>query len=372
MYDFINHSPLLPSLLAAFGLDKFEDFFLIDVGASGGISDHWKAFGEKLNAIGFDPLLTEVERLNKLNTNPKISYEAGFITYSELDTRYEKDCDLNSCTFWERTSAARAEKNKNYSHIETRFNNGEKPVYSTQFFNLDDFVKSRNIHTADFIKIDTDGHDFPVLLGADHILDNHGVLGVEIEAQFHGPSASYSNTFSNIDQLLRSKGFTLFSLNPYRFSRGDFPSDFLYDIYAQTKLGQVRWADAVYFRDLADINYSQKTNFSVTSDKVIKLAYLYELYNLRDCAVELLINRTDEFNFPKDSLRQIFDAMVPFLQNRQLNYKEYMKEFDTNPDQWFPVNSKTCKEPSKHNGLLEPKTWKLTKLLQRLLNQKQT
>ena len=41
-----------------------EEFFLIDVGASNGIAHFWYCFGDKLRAVGFDPLIPEMNKQN--------------------------------------------------------------------------------------------------------------------------------------------------------------------------------------------------------------------------------------------------------------------------------------------------------------------
>ena len=79
------------SLLKVFdqlGLQEIKKIFLLDVGASGGIEPHWLGLGDKLTAIGFDPLVSEVKRLNETNTNPNIHYEEGFVTYNQLDQHF--------------------------------------------------------------------------------------------------------------------------------------------------------------------------------------------------------------------------------------------------------------------------------------------
>jgi len=60
-------------------------FFLLDVGCSGGIEEHWFAFGDRLRAIGFDPLIAEIDRLSSLNTDPGVVYEAAYVGCREYD-----------------------------------------------------------------------------------------------------------------------------------------------------------------------------------------------------------------------------------------------------------------------------------------------
>lgn len=359
MANTINYSPRLPKLFKDLGMDTYKSLFVVDVGASGGIHDRWNLFGEKLEAIGFDPLISEVERLNKLNANPKIKYEEGFIVYKNLDKYYPAELRNNEYNFFNsfaRSSAARANQAKNYNYAQEHFNAGKAIVHSERFFEMDDYVKENNISDIDFIKIDTDGHDFPVLLSAEQSLQDTAVLGLEIEAQFHGAHHPYANTFSNIDQFVRSKGFSLFNLDTYFYSRAQLPNEFLYDIFAQTKNGKIECGEAFYFRDLADKNYTQKFNFSVSLNKVVKLACLFEVHGLNDCAAELLINRAEEFGFTKH-LDVLLDALTPSFRGKQLTYKEYIKRFDENPEEWFPsiegkINERLFGDASGKRGIL--------------------
>ncbi len=78
----INYNPSLLKLFEHHKIESFKDFFLLDVGASGGIEEHWFTLGDKLRAVGFDPLVSEVKCLNEENTNPNIHYEEGFVTYN--------------------------------------------------------------------------------------------------------------------------------------------------------------------------------------------------------------------------------------------------------------------------------------------------
>ena len=66
----------------AFAVPKWS---LIDVGASGGIGEHWRALGDDLCAIGFDPLVAEVEWLNRHENRKNVRYEAAFIGCPEYD-----------------------------------------------------------------------------------------------------------------------------------------------------------------------------------------------------------------------------------------------------------------------------------------------
>ena len=308
--------------------------------------------------------MAEVERLNSLNKNPRVRYEDGFVVYKDWDKHYPPEIRNEDSFFYNsfrKSSAARVSEVKNYNYIQNNFNAGEAVVHSSRFLQLDDFVKENNIPVIDFIKTDTDGYDLPVLLGSEKILESCNVLGLEVESIFHGSPHPYANTFSNIDRFLKTKGFSLFNLETYFYSRGALPAQFLYDIFAQTRTGKVEFAEAFYFRDLAKKDYEQKFNFKVTLDMVLKLACLYEVFGLNDCAAELLMNRAGEFGF-EDHLDTLLDALTPRFKGQKLTYKEYIKKFDENPEAFFPQSSATENDIQKEiSWLLQSKLWKVVK-----------
>lgn len=59
-----NDNPRLTRLLVERGAFAEDPMFVVDVGASGGIDPYWREFGRQLEAVGFDPLVAEVDRLN--------------------------------------------------------------------------------------------------------------------------------------------------------------------------------------------------------------------------------------------------------------------------------------------------------------------
>jgi hypothetical protein len=194
------------------------------------------------------------------------------------------------------------------TYVQQMFNAGAPVVLTERTITLDDRISVREHPRVDFVKVDTDGHDIEVILGARNILAAGGVLGLRVEMQFHGSPHEYANTFSNIDRLLRERGFSLFDLDVYRYSRADLPAPFVYDIPAQTTTGQVSWGEALYLRDLGSPTYEAMWNYDVTRERVMKLAALFDLFDLPDCAAELLRNRA---HFLDDPTREnLLDLLV--------------------------------------------------------------
>ena len=279
-----NDSPQLTRALV--GRTTFADdpLFVVDVGASGGIDRYWHEFGDQLRAVGFDPLVTEVERLNA-SAGEGVRYEAAWVTCREPGTTN----GMPSTQFFQRTSAVRAAEVANLDYTRQHYNAGAPVELSTERIVLDEHFDADERQRIDFLKVDTDGGDFDVLRGAEAILRDGGVLGLAVEAQFHGPVASDANLFSNIDLYLRGLGFALFDLEVNRYSRSALPSEFLLDIPAQTITGQASWAEAFYFRDLGDPGYESMWSFEPSDVDVFKLICLFEIFGLPDCSAELVL-----------------------------------------------------------------------------------
>jgi hypothetical protein len=291
-----------------------SDFYLIDVGASEGLGDCWQAYKPRFRALGFDPLVAEVKRLNALTVDPKIRYVDAFVTYHGYDELFppqQRPGGADACpntNFWSRTSSVRAMNLCQMDYTRERHNAGAEVVWSQNHVQLDDFIPRSDYPLVDFIKIDTDGHDYPVLLGADRLLSEGQVLGLSVECPFQGAVHEHANLFASIDRFLRSKGFALFDLELCRYSRGTLPARFVHNIPAQTESGQVHWGEAVYFRDLGDPAY-EHTWRSFDREKLIKLITLFELFGLADCAAELLVDRRSQF--PNVNIDQALELLTP-------------------------------------------------------------
>jgi FkbM family methyltransferase len=327
-------SRLLQALVSA---NLWESFYVVDVGASGGIASAWAAFGDSLRAIGFEPLVAEVDRLNREEPRPRVRYEAAFVSSPNYDRLFPPELrgdpihSRNNDVFG-RSSAVRATEKMSMDYVRDVFNRGEAKTVTDRHISLDEYIPAAEYGLVDFIKVDTDGHDFEVLLGAEQLL-RQGVLGLLVEAQLHGAAHDYSNTFANIDRYLRGLGFTLFDLVTYRYSRGALPLPFVYDIPAQTHEGQVLWGDAVYLRDLGDPSYERKHEFEITRERVAKLAALFSLFALPDCAVELIEVRAatlggDVIEWLNLAAR---DAGIT-----DADYRTHLAAFDRDPRTFYP------------------------------------
>ena len=152
------------------------DFTLVDVGASGGIAYYWSAFGDRLHAIGFDPLVANMRKMAAAETRPNVRYEAAFVGCMDFDALFPPEQRQIRVDPYGRTSSVRAQELMRLDFIATHFNEGEKVILAERHVTLDDYFAS--VAELDFLKIDTDGSDIEVLLGADKLLRRGAFLAL--------------------------------------------------------------------------------------------------------------------------------------------------------------------------------------------------
>ena len=337
----------LIDFVVANGLWGDSDLCLVDVGASGGIHARWSDYGDRLRAVGFDPLVLEVERLNGLETRPKVRYEALSVGAGSRDHAPPRvSSEDRQVQFFlqtlERSSALAAHRILNMDYIRSIYNTGSRVEYSSRTTTLDEYFAAPQVLRPDFLKVDTDGDDYDVLLGGAKLIESGAFLGISIEVRFQGDAPDRANSFSNIDRFLRPRGFTLFDLETHRYSRSALPAPFAIGVPAQTVSGQVRWGEALYFRDLASPGYEKAFGLSLTGERILKLCCLFRSHGLSDCAAELLV--TSEVLRALHERSALIDLLTPTLFG-DTRYDEYIARFNANPAAWLPQNLPRQPEP---------------------------
>jgi hypothetical protein len=306
------------------------DFSLVDVGASGGIGWWWAAFGEALVAVGFDPLVTNMRKVAAAETRPRVTYESAFVGCAGFDTLFPNEQRWFFDPY-RRSSAVRAEEILHVDFVADHFNEGDELVWSDRHVILDERFPDGS--SLDFLKVDTDGSDIQVLLGADRLLREGGFLGVMVEAQLHGPPHDYANTWANIDRYLRARGFTFYDIALRRYTRAALPGDFEYAITAETRAGQLLWGDALYLRDLADQRYGQLWQYDVTRARILKLAALFDFHGLPDCAAELLLAHP---GLTTEAERTTLLDMLVKSAGFSATFAEHRRRFEERPTSFYP------------------------------------
>jgi FkbM family methyltransferase len=331
-------NPPMTRMLVKKGALATDPFTLVDVGASGHIESYWRSFEPEFRAIGFDPLVREMQRLSNQEHSKNVRYEAywlGCDDYESLLGAPKNTIPNVTSELFERTSARRAMNVQKRDYIKEEFNANQEVIYTERRTTLDRFLETDSIASVDFIKIDTDGSDYEVVLGALKALQGHRVLGLMIECQFQSVPHPHVNVFANIDRVLREQGLLLFDMEYHRYSRACLPSKFVYRIPAQTVSGQVMFADVVYLRDLGSPNYEQRWNINFSREKILKLASLFEIFRMPDCAAELILKFEDSLG-AVISVGECLDLLAQQAKPSFTSFRELNKQFDQSIEKWYP------------------------------------
>ncbi len=322
---------------------KPDRFTLVDIGCSGGINAAWREFGECLRAFGFDPNLEEINRLAEAESLSGVEYVPAFVGLPADDPGAAR---LAARTFtarnpWARLSVARtleirtakAMSNKEKTELnewsEVPLANADKPIL------VQDLLRGRGIDDVDFIKIDVDGPDFLILRSLKSTLAGTRVLGVCVEVNFFGSDDPDDHSFHNVDRFLKSVGFELFDLSKRHYSTTALPAPYLHSVPSVSEWGRILQGDAIYFRDLA-APHNAEFAASLPSKKIAKLAALFAMFGLPDCAAELFLRF-------KPQLAAVFDvekciaALVRQAAGRGApTYFDYIGEFEADGRRFYP------------------------------------
>lgn len=117
----------------------------------------------------------------------------------------------------------------------------EREVITTS---LGDAARENGFGDATFIKLDTQGTELDILKSGEELLRD-SVVGVYVEVEFQ-PFYTGQPLFSDIDEYLRSLGFSLFDLDRLLTRR----SDSWLDYYSRR---QIVWAHALYLKEPHDL-----------------------------------------------------------------------------------------------------------------------
>jgi FkbM family methyltransferase len=248
---------------------------LVDIGARGGTKAPWSQLKKYLVMIGFEPESVEFQNLQKKSTEDSNGvfcryYPFALWSASEQQKLYVAKGRGKSSLF---------KPNKQFLERFThpdRYNIIQEIVLDTK--TLDDVLAKDFPDGVDFIKLDCQGADLAILKGATNLLDR-SVFGVEIEVLF-GELYKDNPRFAEIDQHMRSLGFSLFDLKPVHWKR-------ISGLNFGFSKGQIMFADALYFRDQ---NIASKFN---SRQALLKAMQIVSLYGYFDFAFELALQNKD-------------------------------------------------------------------------------
>ena len=306
------------------GAFRDDPVTIVDVGARWGINSEWKIFGGALRAYCFEPDRVECERLNA-SGDPNVTYiPAALGRRNEDATLYETK--LGASTGLYRTNM------DYFSRLLNRDNAQVVKEHRIEVTTLDAAMVDHGVATIDFLKLDVEGAELDVLIGAQRFLQGNDLLGILSEFRFQ-EEINGCPIFWELDSHVRKSGFRLFDMQYTHQSRRALPYAGLADyrlpngdkFFAYTTHGQIMDGDALYFRDLL-IAANGKMRAAATPSRLLKAAAFFEIYSLNDCAAELILANRETL-CRQVNCDVLMDLLTPTLRGNRVNYETYMKAY---------------------------------------------
>ena len=207
-----------------------NQLIIVDIGASGGIDTRWKNLTSYFKCILFEPdpreysILKENSDSNLIVLNSALSDSNQTVEFhlckkQEVSSIFPPNFDLLN----KFPDSERFKVQKNIRLNTDTLNNQLIKV---------------GVNEVDFIKIDTQGYELPILQGSYDYLDS--VIGLEIEVEF---VEMYKGQplFDEVDGFVKNKGFSLVDLKRSYWKRKETGS-------TTNKKGQLIFGDALYFK----------------------------------------------------------------------------------------------------------------------------
>ncbi|MFC1521971.1 FkbM family methyltransferase [Elusimicrobiota bacterium] len=316
----MNPDPRLTQHLAHIKAFSSNKLAVVDVGARFGAQEHWSAYDDnQISMIGFEPDEKECEELNKQQAGKgsRRYFPVALNSYKGKRTFYVYAFSSSS-SFYRPNNAL-------VSRFPDIANLAVEKTIEINTVDLDSFAKEHDIKYVDFMKLDVEGAELDVLKGAESLLKS-SVLGLQVEFLF-SQWREEQPVFSDMDSYLRSHGFSLFDITINRHARSALREPLYGKPPEPTKNGQCIWGDALYLLDgVSEIEAGR--NAKIRDDiSVLKLASLMEIYNLRDCSIELLQSAGKKGFLKNLNVDHMLDLLVPAAGSYQ-QYLDMIKRKD--------------------------------------------
>lgn len=170
--------------------------YVIDVGAAGGIHARWERFGSNLRVFLFEP--------------EKDAYDQLVSAFGSDRRMKVFDCALSEdgndvtvhLTRWPRATSVYPTSRE---YVEMSCIRDHYDVVKTVKLRSKRLADVYDESDLDFLKIDTEGYELPILRGGVSLLDS--CVGLELEVYFHQVRIGQP-LFAEVDSYCRGKGFT--------------------------------------------------------------------------------------------------------------------------------------------------------------------
>lgn len=301
-----------------------DPIVIVDIGARGGFNSEWAPIRSACRIFCFEADNAECERLIA-KAPPGVTYipralagKPGSVTLYETK--------LAASTGLYKTDMAY------FGRLLNRDNGAVVAEHRVEATTLDNALREFGVTSVDFIKLDAEGAELDILYGGERLLESSPVLGVLSEVRYQ-QEINGSPAFGEFDSYLRQSGLRLYGLRALHQSRAVLPYPSLEDyrlpsgerFFAYTTRGQIQDGDAIYFRDLL-IARNRLIFEAITPLNILKLAVLYEIYCLNDCAAELIFAAREKLA-PIVDCERLLDLLASGLAGHELHYSDYVRQY---------------------------------------------
>jgi FkbM family methyltransferase len=277
----INQNPKFTSWVVSRGLIT-EPFVLIDVGVQGGEHIRWRPLDDYLIVYGFDPIEEVVQKMTEATQgcSNRHYYCMALGNTDGEQTFYFHPVNPTASSMYQQGTHRFGAKTAE-----------ERRMVSIR--RLDSLLAEGVIPVADYIKIDVEGFEKEVLLGARDVL-GAGVLGLQTETNF-GVSPSYPKShFGTLAEIALENHLVVFDVAFNRIPRASFQqaliSKGLQPIPEHDAVGKPATVDVLFARDLIDEvdhqEHYQAPCRPVSVNQLIKSIIICELHALNDVALD--------------------------------------------------------------------------------------
>jgi len=193
-----------------------KDYTIFDIGANVGLMTlQFAKLASEGKVYSFEPTHYALARLKRnLSLNPAIAEKVTVIN-SFVSEHSEKNAKIVAYSSW-KVNGER-DKNEHPVHLGT-----PKNTEGVGSISLNDFVENEKIEKIDFIKIDTDGHEYEVFKGADKAIAKYRPkiifeIGLYIMHEKNIDFDFYFNYFQKLNyKLIDSKTDKVIDLSNYK------------------------------------------------------------------------------------------------------------------------------------------------------------
>jgi len=270
-----------------------NQLIIVDIGASGGIDTRWKNLTSYFKCILFEPDPREYSIL-------KENSDSNLIVLNSALSDSTKKVEFHLCKKQEVSSIFPP----NFDFL-NKFPDSERfKVQKNIRLNTDTLNNQLikvGVNEVDFIKIDTQGYELPILQGSFDYLDS--AIGMEIEVEF---VELYKGQplFDEVNGFVKSKGFSLVDLKRSYWKRKGTRN-------TTNKKGQLIYGDALYFKTPEQILKISNIN----QEKIIRSIFIYLAYGYIDLS-QVLLHEAKNINLITE---EVFTSLLKTLKKYEKN-----------------------------------------------------